>query len=422
MENSLIPTVEQKHDAEDGSDDLLKVLVADDQAFVVRTVTKMLYDLGYFKVIDVAEDGEAAWSKMSQRSTDQYDVVIMDIYMPRLDGLGLIGRCRKSTVARDVSFMVVTGETNPELLAALGEMGVIECLVKPFSFKVFMDRINVLLQTLTDPVQKSYNQISHLIEGGDYVEALKSLERLDKKESLKPKWLNLKGEIYLGMGFLNHARECIEQALTSCDSYLTALCNQAKLEEKAGNLAAAVASLEKADSISPLMVDRKIALGDLLFQVDREEDGKKMLLKAGVMSQDVEVKLQVSEMLTERGCEKEADKIISRILSFKFSGIETCNKIGISLRKQAKYREAEKSYMSALNYHPDNAAIYYNMGVLFLYEAKKVRATDCFKKALKLNPEFARAQAMLNCYCAAGADKAMPAAMACPGEVYELAF
>ena len=78
--------------------------------------------------------------------------------------------------------------------------------------------------------------------------------------------------------------------------------------------------------------------------------------------------------------------------------------------------------MSALNYHPDNAAIYYNMGVLYLYEAKKIRAADCFKKALKLNPEFERAQAMLDCYCGANAEKAMAAAIARPGEVYEMAF
>jgi len=420
MENGFTLPLEQEPDAKEGLADLLKVLVVDDQVSVVRTVAKMVHDSGYFSIIDVADDGEQAWSKISKRPADQYDVVITDLYMPKLDGIGLIGRCHKSSIARDVSFMVITGETNPEVFAALSEMGVLECLVKPFSFKLFMDRINVFLQRLTDPVEKSYTEVSHLIADGDYREALAKLQQLDKSELVKPKWLNMKGEIYLGMGFLNHARECIEQALKSCEGYLTALCNQAKLEEKAGNLAAAAAALEKADAISPLMVDRKIDLSDLFFQLDRDEEGKEMLCKAGAMTQDVDTKLEVSEKLTKKGYTKEADKIISRLLSFKFSGIENCNKIGISLRKQGKYREAERSYMSALTYHPDNAAIYYNMGVLYLYEAKSMRATECFTKAMKLNPEFSKARAMLDCHCSADSEKSMAAAKALAREVFEV--
>jgi Flp pilus assembly protein TadD len=138
------------------------------------------------------------------------------------------------------------------------------------------------------------------------------------------------------------------------------------------------------------------------------------------MAQDVDTKLQVSEILTENGYEKEADKIINRLLSFKYTGIENYNKIGISLRKQGKFKEAEQSYMAALNYHSDNAAIYFNMGVLHLYESKPERAAECFAKALKINPEFSKARAMFECFCRGNSGKAMAVAKTLAREVNEV--
>lgn len=398
----------------------LNVMVIDDQQSVLNMVKKMLYDLNFFKTIDTASDGELGWSKIKRRRIDQFDIVVTDIYMPNLDGIGLIKRCRKSTFARDIPFLVITGETKPEVFAALSEMGIRDCLIKPFSFQLFQDRIGTLLQRLTDPIEKSYNEITHLIEEGDYDEASYALDRLSEDESLKPRWLNLKGEILLGEGNLDHARECIEKALSSCDCYLTALCNHAKLEEKSGNLNEAISSLEKADAISPLMVDRKINLGSLLFEANREEEGKDMLCKAASISRDHETRLQIAEILNYKGYDKEADKIIKRLLLIRTTSVETYNKIGISLRKLRKYREAERAYLSALNYFPNNTAIYYNLGVSYLHQEKPEKACEYFTKALAHDPEFSDAQSMVDYYCYGKAeDKSCPS-LSSPRELFDI--
>jgi DNA-binding response OmpR family regulator/Tfp pilus assembly protein PilF len=378
--------------------ELRKVLVVDDQPSVRKIVKKMLYDLKSFKVIDEADDGEEAWTKIRKRRTDQYHIVVTDIWMPKLDGMGLICRCRKSSFAKNMQFLTITGETKPEILAFLGEVGVRDCLVKPFSFQLFQDRIVELLRRLKNPTEQSYTEIASLIQSGDYEEALARVEGLGKDESEKPRWLNLKGEILLGMGRLDLAKACIEQALQSCDSYLTALCNKAALEEKSGNLDAAIESLEKADSISPLMVDRKINLSDLLFQANRDEEGRAKLCMAASATQDYETKLRVAEMLHNKGYEKDSDKIMNRLLLLKSSNIETYNRIGISLRKLGKYRDAEITYMSALNYHPENAAIYCNIGILYLYKMDKTKACEYFKKALSYNPALGKARDLLDYY------------------------
>lgn len=117
------------------------------------------------------------------------------------------------------------------------------------------------------------------------------------------------------------ARECIQTAVTFCDSYLTALFTNAKLENESSNLPAAVESMEKANAISPLVVETKIALSDLLFQVNREEDGKAMLCKATPITNDVKTRLQISEIPNNKGYAKEANRIVHWIVSLKYSSI-----------------------------------------------------------------------------------------------------
>lgn len=398
MDYGHFPGTIQPEAKKSSKEDLLKVLVVDDQPFVCKTASKMLHDLGYFDTIDVAEDGEAGWSKIKASRTNQFDVVITDIYMPKLDGIGLIRRCHKSSFARDIPFLVITGETNPNMLAVLGEMRIKDCLVKPFSFQLFQERMHSVLQKMKDPIEKSYTEVTHLVEDGNFHEAYSRVEQLSREEAEKPRWLNIKGEIYLGMGKLDLARDCIQTALTFCDSYLTALCTNAKLEQESGNLTAAVASMEKADAISPLVVERKVALSDLLFQINRDEDGRSMLCKAAAITNDVETRLEISEKLNTKGYNKDANKIIHRVLSLKYTNIETYNKIGISLRKQCKYKEAEKAYMATFNFLKNNAAIYYNLGILYLYQERNSEAQDCFVKALEYAPDFQHAKQILE-YC-----------------------
>jgi two-component system sensor histidine kinase and response regulator WspE len=86
-----------------------RVLVVDDSLTVREMQRKLLAARGYR--VDVALDGEDGWNQL--RGGD-YDLVITDIDMPRLDGIGLLERIRRDPRLRRLPVMIVSYKDRPE--------------------------------------------------------------------------------------------------------------------------------------------------------------------------------------------------------------------------------------------------------------------------------------------------------------------
>jgi len=86
-----------------------RVLVVDDSLTVREMQRQLLAGRGYR--VDVALDGIDGWNSL--RAAD-YDLVITDIDMPRLDGIGLLGRIRQDPRLRALPVMIVSYKDRPE--------------------------------------------------------------------------------------------------------------------------------------------------------------------------------------------------------------------------------------------------------------------------------------------------------------------
>ena len=103
-----------------------RVLLIDDDAMLLEFYQDALTPLGY--AMETAEDGaEAAYLLESKR----YDVIVSDIVMPGLDGLGLLKQVRSTNL--DVPVVLVTGTPTAETAIRAIEYGAFRYLTKPFS-------------------------------------------------------------------------------------------------------------------------------------------------------------------------------------------------------------------------------------------------------------------------------------------------
>jgi len=78
---------------------------------------------------DVVEDGEAALDLLASR---QYDLVLMDVQMPRLDGISATRALRKMPLAHQPRVIAVTANVLDDERAACLDAGVDEFLGKPY--------------------------------------------------------------------------------------------------------------------------------------------------------------------------------------------------------------------------------------------------------------------------------------------------
>jgi CheY-like chemotaxis protein len=87
----------------------MKILIAEDDR-ISRLLMQRILEADGGHALTMANDGEEAWQQLLA-SPEPFDVCLLDIMMPRLDGLGLIARMRASRPSR--SFFAPRSTTGP---------------------------------------------------------------------------------------------------------------------------------------------------------------------------------------------------------------------------------------------------------------------------------------------------------------------
>lgn len=116
------------------------ILLVEDHDITSYAVVKLFSRNGYN--VDHAEDGEKAIAKLA---TNQYDLVITDLAMPRVSGQELISTIRSSNKP-DVKIMVLTSETNETAMAHTFNLGADDYLCKPFQPANLLNKVERLLK------------------------------------------------------------------------------------------------------------------------------------------------------------------------------------------------------------------------------------------------------------------------------------
>ena len=116
-----------------------RILLVEDDFEMRRLLTDELLDEGY--QISEAVDGEDAVSKLAQ---EEFDLVITDLVMPRLSGLDLLTKMKKTCPSVPVILITAFGDWSS--LTQAYEKGAIDYICKPFKMKDLKDAIQKALK------------------------------------------------------------------------------------------------------------------------------------------------------------------------------------------------------------------------------------------------------------------------------------
>ncbi|MFZ9745540.1 MAG: response regulator transcription factor [Opitutaceae bacterium] len=120
----------------------MRVLVVEDDAKIASFVTRGLKQAGY--AVDHAPDGDTALALLDSTA---YDAAIVDVMLPRLDGISLVRRARAARRELPVLFLSAKGSVEDRVrgLQAGGD----DYLTKPFAFSELLARVQALIRRAT---------------------------------------------------------------------------------------------------------------------------------------------------------------------------------------------------------------------------------------------------------------------------------
>lgn len=122
-------------------DGTLKILIIDDFATMRKILSNYLNKLGYKKITE-AESAVTGWEILQK---EPFDLVISDYNIPGMNGLELLAKIREDARLKDQKFIMLTAETNPELLISTKKLHINAYILKPFKIDVLETKLNTLL-------------------------------------------------------------------------------------------------------------------------------------------------------------------------------------------------------------------------------------------------------------------------------------
>lgn len=121
----------------------MKLLYAEDEVSMSEAVVDILTYHNY--LVDAVYDGETA---LEYAQTEQYDGIILDIMMPKLDGLEVLKRLRASGCHTPI--LLLTAKTEVEDQVQGLDLGADDYLPKPFPMKLLLARVRAMLRRRED--------------------------------------------------------------------------------------------------------------------------------------------------------------------------------------------------------------------------------------------------------------------------------
>lgn len=302
----------------------------------------------------------------------------------------------------ELKVLMLAAESERQRIALLQESGVDGCILKPVDGPALLERMALTVRP-QNQVERSLDWARSLLGQGENMRALQVCMQALEQKSNSAAALLLMGDIFRAMEEFDKAADAYAKAAAASPMFLDPLRRLAALHAERGDAARELECLEKLDGLSPLDVERKLRMGELCLKLNQTDKARKVLGDAVRLStrqakeSSAAVASRVADLYADSAPETAAAYLRRALDARKdFWGQEDLaafNRLGLLLRRAGRWRDAAEEYQKALAIAPNDAGLYYNLGMAWLEGKDTESARAASLKALALNPELPRASA-----------------------------
>ncbi len=164
----------------------IRVLIADDNYEFGNTLKNYLNGDSELDVIGIASDGEDAYDQIISQKPD---VVLLDVIMPHLDGLGVLEKLSKISLGKVPIYIMVSAVGQDKITQKAIALGADYYVVKPFDISVLIERIKEIKNYNPEELKKVITESKEI--KSQYIQ----VNKRDEKENLEALVTNIIHEV-----------------------------------------------------------------------------------------------------------------------------------------------------------------------------------------------------------------------------------
>ena len=370
-------------------------LVVEDDVVQQLWIMTLMKDLGFRNIL-VADDGEDAWDIIQQ---ERVDIILSDYFMPRVDGLELLSRVRRSDIYWSIPFIMITSESRKSKVIYSTEEEIDAYIVKPITSEKLNLYVSRTLRNRYSP-DKFYQTINAgkiKLRLGRKEAAFESFRKASEINSTKSAPYYYMGEI---MEEFNKNSEAIENYQKCNDAsnslFVKAFDGLSRIYIKEKDYDSAAEILKKAVKVSPANIDRSINLGKCCYQAGDVEGAKESLLNASRMAgNDTDSVEKIARICFDLDLVEDAEAILRKIYDPNVREFKVFNQFGLMSKEKGEFEKAKTYYFEALKISPHSDIVNYNCAVLSIKMKDYNAAKDHLKRSLLHHSEFRPSKELL---------------------------
>jgi DNA-binding response OmpR family regulator len=135
----------------------MRILLVEDEVRLARSYQRNLQDEAY--IVETAFDGDAAYARVMD-APDDFDVVILDVMLPKRDGITVCRDLRKAGVKLPILLLTALDQTEDKVAGL--DAGADDYLTKPFRLTELLARLRAHLRRLPAPAEQTLIEVGRL--------------------------------------------------------------------------------------------------------------------------------------------------------------------------------------------------------------------------------------------------------------------
>ncbi|MGE4519493.1 MAG: response regulator [Desulfobacteraceae bacterium] len=365
----------------------MKVLIVDDMENMCKSIRNMMKILKYGSSFTLCYNGEHALKAMNQKD---FDLAIMDWNMPKMKGIEVLEHIRNNKKFRDMPVIMITAESNKEIVAEAAESDIDAYILKPLTVKSLENKVKGVIEKYNNPPEFMIllKEARELAESGEIDKAIELSKKAIMAEPKSSRPIRVLGSLFYEKNDMANAEKCFLRAAKMNRLDVFAYHHLGEIHLKKNDLEKAGKFFERAMKISPRHYQRAFNFAKILLANNNLTKAKPLFNKVFELAEEpITQKEEVAFLYLKYKHYEDSLELLEELETFYPERIDillTIARIYSNFKQPGKVIDYSGKIIKI---EPDNFEANLLMAKSFMKMKQVMRADEILRKLEKIMPE-----------------------------------